>query len=429
MVGKKEWSAVQEDDYATKKAGEIKFLKSIDKTQEYFVQYYEEGWRAKEEGTKKICWVGHSFPIEILFAFDVMPFFPEFSGVMACFERKSTPFQMAAEAHGYDIELCSVARTHFGELIKKRTKEEGAMPQADFLCATRSECMSLIWWWDAYKRQYNLPLHCTEVPQYQWNLGEKIPQHHVDYFATQMKGLIRFLEEQTGTKFDQDKYREIVKLSNRTHELWAQILDYGQTIPSPYSSWDLFTPLMAISNWRGLQMAVDLFEHILKEVKFRVDNKIAALPDERFRLFFNGNPSWYNFQYVPALLAKRGAIFVCDHTNHIFEYLSDIGSGSFEELAQCLPRAYVNGGLISKTQDSLRLCREYKVDGSVMQDNRGCRQFAFGFYEIIEALEKELGIPSLVYESNSADMRFWSDEEIRSKLDAFLDILEQRAQT
>ena len=111
MTEKKEWSGIQEDKYRKAKAGEIRFLESINKTQEYMAQYYAEGFEAKETGSQKVCWVTSSVPLELLFAFDVLPFLPEFSGVMAAFERKNTEYQVAAENFGYDMELCSVAPT------------------------------------------------------------------------------------------------------------------------------------------------------------------------------------------------------------------------------------------------------------------------------------------------------------------------------
>ena len=427
MTEKKTWSGIQKEEYQRGKPGEVNFLQSINKTQDYMAQYYAEGYQSKEEGTKKICWVTSSVLHELLFAFDVLPFLPEFSGVMAAFERKSTVYQEAAESFGYDIELCSVARTNLGEIIKGRTKEEGALPEPDFLIATRHMCQTHFWWWEAYQRHYNVPLYFNELPYYCYEREDRLPKHHEQYFVEGMKGMVRFLEEQTGKKFDLDKYREIVKLSNRVHEQWSQVLEYGKVIPAPYSDWDLYVPLLGIGNWRGLQMTIDLFDGILEEIKFRVDNKIAALPNERFRLFFNGNPSWYNFQFVPAILAARGAIFVASHTSYLFKDFSNIGSGSFEDIGNGLAKNYINQCLSTKIKDTIRVCQEHKVNGAIFQDNRGCRAFVFGFYDVMKALEDEFDLPCLLYESNSADLRFWSDEEIRGKIDAYLDLLEERA--
>lgn len=427
MSETKSWSGIQKSEYDRGKPGEINFLQSINKTQECMAQYYSWGHQAREAGEKRIAWITSSVPHEILFAFDLLPFLPEFSGVMASFERKSTDYQVAAENFGYDIEVCSVARTNLGELIKGRTKEEGALPEPNFLIATRHMCQTHLWWWEAYQRYFKIPLYMNELPFYSYKREEQIPEHHEKYFAAGMKGLIRFLEEHTGKKFDIDKYREVVKRSNRVHEQWCRILEYGKVTPTPYSDWDLYVPLLGIGNWRGLEMTIDLFDGILDEIKFRVENKIAALPNERFRLFFNGNPSWYNFQFVPAILAARGAIFVASNTNYLFKDFSNIGTGSFGEIANGPSKNYINQCVTTKIEDSLRICREHKVDGAILQDNRGCRAFVFGFYDVINAIQDELGLPCLLYESNSADLRFWSDEEIRGKIDAYLDLLEANA--
>ncbi|MDX9787881.1 MAG: 2-hydroxyacyl-CoA dehydratase family protein [Desulfobacterales bacterium] len=425
MTDKEGWSKLQKEKYDKTQPGEINFLESINKTQDYMAMYYGEGHRAKETGTNKISWITSSVPHELLFAFDVLPFLPEFSGVMASFEGKSTVYQEAAENFGYDIEVCSVARTNLGELILGRSKEEGALPAPDFLVATRHMCQTHLSWWEIYARHFNIPLYINELPYFQQKRNEPLQKHHEKYFVEGMKGLVRFLEKQTGKKFDIDKYREIVKLSNRAHDQWSEILEYGKITPAPYSDWDLYVPLMAMGNWRGLQMTVDLLDHILSEIRYRVENKIPALPNERFRLFFNGNPSWYNFQFVPAILAKRGGIFVASNTNYLFKDFSNIGSGSFEDIAIGTVQNYINQGLETKIEDTIQICTEHKVNGAIFQDNRGCRAFAFGFYDVMQALEDRLDIPTLVYESNSADLRFWSDEEISGKIEAYLDLLEQ----
>jgi len=421
------WDKIQKDEYDRGEKGEINFLKNIGLTQVYMNKYYEEAYQKQAEGTGHIAWVTSSVPFEIIFAFEnVYPFLPEFSGVQACFDRISTQYQVAAERHGYDIELCSVFRTHLGELISKRTKEEGAIPHPDFLIITRHMCHCMGPAWDAYQRYFNVPVHRQELPYFPGpEVDTPLADHHKEYFAESLRGLVKFLEKQTGQKFDEDRYKEVVKLSNRAYDLWLKILEYGKTIPTPYSDWDLYAPLLAIGNWRGTQMAVDVFEEVAKEVEDRVKNKIGALPNEKFRLFFNGNPSWYNFQFVPAILARKGAIFVCSETNYLHTDWSHAGSGDFEEMAQNFAQNYLNMGIKQKIERDKKLCRDYKVDGAIFQDNRGCRPFVFGFYDVIDALEKE-GIPCLLYESNSADLRFWSDDEIRSKLATFLEILEQR---
>jgi len=421
------WAEIQKEEYEKGEPRKINFLKTIGLTQSYMQKYYEEAYQKQAEGTAHIAWVTSSVPFEVIFAFEnVYPFLPEYSGVQAAFAKTSTKYQLAAERHGYDIELCSVFRTHLGENILNRTKEEGAIPRPDFLIVTRHMCHCMGPAWDAYQRRFNIPIHRQELPYFPGpELDTPLADHHKKYYAESLRSLVKFLEEQTGQKFDKDRYKEVVKLSNRVRNIWIKILEYGKKVPCPYSDWDLYVPLLAIGNWRGTQMAVDLFEEVIKEVEYRAKNNIGALPNEKFRLFFNGNPSWYNFQFLPAILAAKGAIFVCSETNYLFTDWTNAGSGDFEEMADNFVRNYLNMGIKQKIEYDRRLCKEYQVDGAIFQDNRGCRPFVFGFYDVIDTLEKE-GIPCLLYESNSADLRFWSDEEIRSKLTTFIEILEQR---
>ena len=75
--------------------------------------YWEELFRAPEEG-KLVCWYEGIQMNPILQAADIAWCHGEAMSALLAARNEEGPAQAAAEAHGYDRELCSYARTHIG---------------------------------------------------------------------------------------------------------------------------------------------------------------------------------------------------------------------------------------------------------------------------------------------------------------------------
>jgi benzoyl-CoA reductase/2-hydroxyglutaryl-CoA dehydratase subunit BcrC/BadD/HgdB len=53
---------------------------------------------------------------------------------------------------------------------------------------------------------------------------------------------------------------------------------------------------------RGTQPAVDYYKLLLKELEERVAGGVAAVDDERFRLYWEGMPIWGRLRHIPNCL-------------------------------------------------------------------------------------------------------------------------------
>ena len=61
-----------------------------------------------------------------------------------------------------------------------------------------------------------------------------------------------------------------------------------------------------------------------------------------------------------------------------------------------------------------------------MHSNRSCRAYSFGQYELARRLEDKHGIPSLMLEADMNDSRSWSDEQMNTRIEAFMETLAAR---
>ena len=71
----------------------------------------------------------------------------------------------------------------------------------------------------------------------------------------------------------------------------------------------------------------------------------------------------------------------------------------------------------------LKACREYKIDGAVFHSNKSCVPITMGQSDIRRALEKELGIPSVVIDADHMDDRNFSIAQFQTRVDAFMEML------
>lgn len=71
-------------------------------------------------------------------------------------------------------------------------------------------------------------------------------------------------------------------------------------------------------------------------------------------------------------------------------------------------------------------CRKYKIDGAILHSNMSCKPISLGQMDIKRALMEELGIPSVMFEADHMDVRNWNDAQVKNRLDAFMDMLEQK---
>jgi hypothetical protein len=68
--------------------------------------------------------------------------------------------------------------------------------------------------------------------------------------------------------------------------------------------------------------------------------------------------------------------------------------------------------------------QEWGIDGAIMHQTRSCRAVSWGQTHYRNILEKE-GIPTIMFESDMADPRNWSDSRIKAMIEPFIDTLKE----
>ena len=397
-------------------------IQSAKKMKEIMTAYYIEAKTAGETG-KKVAWITSGGPVEPLIVMDVIPVYPENHGAMIGASRMGAALYEKAEAMGYASDLCSYACSDIA-CAPINGGPIGGLPRPDMLICCNNICGTVLKWYEIQARYFNVPLFILDTPFCHTEYTREMRK----YVSRQIDEYLRFLEEHCGKKYDYDRMKEVGKLSVTGQKLWQAVLDTTMHKPAPMSAFDAFFHLALIVTLRGTQQAVDYYEMLLAEMKKRIADGIGAIPNERYRLLWDNLPVWYRTKWLSEKFAAQDACLVADtYTSAWCGSLKYVDENNFlETMAECYTRIYLNIGVDEMAKTVMAMVDKYEVDGIVMHSNRSCKPYSLGQYDIQRIVEKQKGIPSLMLEADMTDERKFSESQIETRIDAFIEILQEK---
>ena len=96
-------------------------------------------------------------------------------------------------------------------------------------------------------------------------------------------------------------------------------------------------------------------------------------------------------------------------------------SDSVEALAVSYLNIYINFGFEERIRYLARLIDEFALTGFIMHSNRSCKPYSVGMYCLREEVSKLTGKPGVIIEADQNDPRVFSDTQVETRLDAFLE--------
>jgi benzoyl-CoA reductase/2-hydroxyglutaryl-CoA dehydratase subunit BcrC/BadD/HgdB len=224
---------------------------------------------------------------------------------------------------------------------------------------------------------------------------------------------------------------EVGKLSVTGQRLWQEVLDTAANKPAPLSAFDAFFHLALIVTLRGTQIAVDYYAGLLEEMKERIKSGIAAVENEKYRLLWDNLPVWYRTKWLSEKFAAHDACLVADtYTSAWCGSLKYIDENDFlGTMAEGYSRIYLNVGVDEMAETVMDMIDKYDADGVVMHSNRSCKPYSLGQYDIQRIVQKKRKVPTLMIEADMVDERSFSESQIETRIDAFMEVLKQGEKT
>jgi len=254
----------------------------------------------------------------------------------------------------------------------------------------------------------------------------------VQYVVAQLEELIALLERVTGKAFDQDKFTAIVERSARVGDLWSRIKDLTKKRPAPYDAYfDSVTMMAPLYCLRGTVECVDFFERAYEEMSARAERGEGPLPQEKFRIVIEGPPPWPFLRAFRDLFSRWGAVAVASTYSTVgglweFGFRHD-PSRPLESVARHMIEANLcNRSMVQRYQQIERYVSEWNADALVIHSVKSCRLFSAGQGDMREHFVHDREVPTLLIESDLEDPRYFSHAQLRNRIDAFFEALEQR---
>jgi benzoyl-CoA reductase subunit B len=336
--------------------------------------------------------------------------------------------------------VCSYVKADVGLMLNDMQHPSGArIPRPDIAIAS-SLCNVYIKWAEIWERHFGASTFVLDIPGKRfasWRPIPGSPQYDADkrWVQGQLEDLIAQCERITGRKFDPDKLAEVEANVNEMIRLWVEILKLNQGRPAPYNSMlDGLTYIGVLNAWRGTPEGVAYMRLLRDEVAAKVARGEGRVKDERYRLIFSGTPCYVNMRRMVELFELHGGVFAAsDYLTYAAGGLDSSGlfydpARPLESLAEVTTLASQLGlsNHFFSHHTLAQQVKEYNADGIVYHGIKSCRTVATSMADNREYVTSRYGLPTLYIESDLIDPRYWSDAQIKNRVDAFFEVLEQR---
>lgn len=362
-------------------------------------------------GQNRVAWCGISAPFDLLTAMDVTSCFVEFVGAMLATTGFVGHFLEKAEQDGYAADTCGYHRSVIG------ATREGVMPVPEILIATSCPCSGGLAVMENLARYFKKDLFVLNVPQEESREG-------IRYLADQIKDMVDFVVQHTGQPLDKERLAECIENTNFAREIMVDVYHLAQNVPSPTDGRDLSNLGIVHPLLFGSKTAIEIAQAYREEFTNKIAGGNDGMPDERLRLMWIQNRIQFKNPLEKLLKEEYGANIVVDELNDITWEPID-PDDPYSGLARRIISIPINGEVRGRVAHLKAQATAYKIDGAINPCHWGCRQGTGARGLIADGL-KEIGVPVLNLEVDAVDIRNFSEGQLRTRIEAFVEMLESR---
>ena len=397
---------------------------------ELMVQWYERLNQSAESGNPpSVSMMVSGNCVELLEGFDAVPLYPEVNALQLAIRHESLDPILFAEEMGYAADNCAYVKADIGAYLKGITPTGGKLPKPTLVLCNFVGCNTYLKWFEHVAEFTGAPLYTLDVP---FMRADDPSAADITYVVTQLKELVKLLEQLTGRKFDYDRFKEAVRCSARTEEIWSNIKHLARTVPSPFDAYfDAITLMGPLYVYRGKPEGVEFFELALRELEEKVERQEGVYDQEKFRVVIEGPPPYPHFRTFRDMFAKWKACAVAS-TYSTVGGLWEFGARHdpdhpFESVAMhMLAHNVTNRNYLQRYDQIKRYVEEWGADGVIIHFVKSCRLFSAGQGDMRDYFTKVLGVPTLYIESDLEDPRYFSEAQLKNRIDAYFEAMEHQ---
>jgi benzoyl-CoA reductase subunit B len=370
-------------------------------------------------------------PVELVRAFGFLPVYPEVNALQLGVRKQALPFILKAEERGYSIDNCAYVKADIGLYFNGLKAPFATIPEPSLILCNYVGCAVYLQWFEHLAEYTNARVFNLDIPTVRDTTGSNRLED-LRYVMGQLEELITLSEMITNQRFDEAKLRRILTLSRETGELWSEIKAMTRHTPSPFDAFfDAVTLMGPLYCLRGTEECLEFFRAAREEMAAKVRDGAGPFEQERFRLVIEGPPPWPYLRTFRDLFRKWGAVAVASTYSTVgglweFGFRHDPERPLASIAEHMLEYNLTNRSFLQRYDQIRRYIEEWNADALIIHSVKSCRLFSAGQGDMREYFSKELGIPTLLIESDLEDPRYFSEAQMRNRIDAFFESLEQR---
>jgi benzoyl-CoA reductase/2-hydroxyglutaryl-CoA dehydratase subunit BcrC/BadD/HgdB len=172
---------------------------------------------------------------------------------------------------------------------------------------------------------------------------------------------------------------------------------------------------------RGTQAAISYYEILLAELKQRIAGKIAAVPGERYRVYWEGVPIWCALRPLASLFLDEGIAVVGSWYAQSYALQGLQRENPIESMAEAYTSVFPNRSREYKARFLAHEFARHGVDAAVFHDARTAPDHSAARSGLHIRLQRDTGVTPIVIEADTHDLRLVSVDHIRGQLREFVE--------
>ena len=377
---------------------------------------YTDAAEAKARG-ELVGWCSSNFPVEIPETLGLNVVYPENQAAGIAARGAGQRMCEISEADGYSNDICAYARISLAYAKIKECPEQD-MPQPDYLLCCNNICNCMIKWYENLARELDIPMIMIDVP---FNPDYEVGDAELAYVRAQFWAAIHQLEEITGSKWTDERFKEVMEYSGRSSRAWLAATAMARYTPSPFNGFDLLNHMAVMVTARGKKEAAETMELLYKEYQQNhEEGKSTFRTEEKYRIMFEGIACWPYLRATSTGLKSRNINMVTTIYADAFGFIYDDFDGMVK--AYCKVPNAIN--LEYARDKRVKLCKDNSVEGLLVHTNRSCKLWSGFMYEMSRQIGEECGIPVTSFDGDQADPRNFSEAQYDTRVQGLTEIME-----
>lgn len=343
-----------------------------------------------------------------------------------------TPKEVIYAANAHPISLCSVSEETIPDAEKHLPKNLCPLIKASYGFTITDKCPYMYFadmvvgetTCDGKKKMYELlgevkDTHVMQLPQTQDE------NHAMDLWKSEIKFLIKKLENKFNTKVTEEGLKKSIKSCNEDRRLLKEFHALGKIKPSIISGFDMFTVLNGANyTFDKVQMRKNVRE-MIETLREKNEKGETSYTEKTPRILITGCPIGGVAEKMIKSIEDAGAVVVALENCQGYKELHDEIDETMEPI-EAIAKKYLNIPCSVMTPNKGReellkeMVEEYKVDGVVDMVLQACHTYSIETYNIKKIITKDKEIPYIALETNYSE----SDRgQIQTRMEAFVEML------